>query len=76
MKISISPTEEMCSLEELCMDPEKCFLRVWQGTTEGGVAVEAYVLTIVPDKEGFEKFKTELPDFMFSSSAMQNIEEH
>lgn len=40
-------------------------VRIWSGTTAGGVPIEAYVLAITPNEEtDVARLKAELPPFM------------
>lgn len=51
-------------------------VRIWVGMTEGGVPIEAYVLSIVPiDGEHTERLAMEIPDFMVKSRQAYQIAE-
>jgi hypothetical protein len=66
MKIIIEPTQEIEEIQvprfSLAGDVEA---RLWQGKTDSGIEVEAFVLVFVPKhKEDYERLKAEMPDFM------------
>lgn len=62
MKATIEPTPE---LYDAPINGVKVPVRIWKGTTEGGVAIEAYVLSITPDNDAdAPRLKVELPAFV------------
>lgn len=64
MKITIEPTREMVNIT---LDGNAVAMRIWRGTSEGGVPVEMYVVSVVPDENFIEQFKKEVPPFMMPS---------
>lgn len=72
MKATIVPTRELYNAP---INGVKVPVRIWRGFTEGGVAIEAYVLSITPDEpEEHARLQTELPDFMRPSREMYSID--
>ncbi len=59
--IMMEPTEEMYDAP---INGQKIPVRIWIGKTDKGTEVEVLVLSIIPEAEDLEQFKTELPDFM------------
>lgn len=72
MKITIEATAEIF---EAPINGTKVPVRVWTGQTEGGIGIEAYVLSIVP-KEPLDhaRMASELPGCMRPSSQMFTID--
>jgi len=70
MKVTLEPTTKLVEL-----DGVKC--RIWEGTTERGVPVHAYILRVaVPDGrplEDYEQFALDLVETRAPSSAVQAI---
>lgn len=72
MKATLEPTSE---LYEAPINGVRVPVRIWKGLTEGGVRIEAYVLSITPDNsEDSNRLRDELPDFMVPSRQMYNID--
>lgn len=78
MKATLEPTPE---LFQAPINGVRVPCRVWRGTTEGGVPIEAYVLSIVPDPpipdlmaELSDQLKAELPPFMVPSRQLLDID--
>jgi hypothetical protein len=74
MKATLSPTPEMYVP---VINGSPVPTRVWRGTTEGGVPIEAYVLAIVPDPaddETHARLRAELPEFMRPARETFHIE--
>lgn len=71
MKMTIEPTPEMY---DASVNGQRVPVRIWKGTTEGGVPVEAYVLAIVPGEDGAEQLQKELPVFMRPSREAYTID--
>jgi len=72
MKATIEPTPE---LYDAPINGVKVPVRIWKGTTTGGVPIEAYVLSITPDHEhDIAAFKAELPPFMQPSRETYTID--
>jgi hypothetical protein len=60
--MTIEPTPEVY---EVPVNGVKVPMRVWHGYTAGGVEVEAYVFSIVPEHgEQTKSLRAELPEFM------------
>lgn len=71
MKITITPTRE---LYDVPINGQAVPTRIWSGVTEGGVVVEAYVISIVPvQASDTERLRAELPDFMVRSRQMYRV---
>ncbi len=72
MKVTLEPTAEIF---EAPVNGVKVPMRVWVGQTEGGVAIGAYVLSIVPiDTGDHARMKAELPSFMRPSRDVFTID--
>lgn len=72
MYLTIEPTEEMYNAP---INGQLIPIRIWHGYTEGGIAVEAYVLAIGPDSPlDATRFGAELPAFMKRSHEMYDID--
>lgn len=70
--VTVSPTRE---LYEAPINGQLVPCRVWKGFTAGGVAIEAYVISIVPLHEhDHERMKAELPDIMKPSREVYDID--
>lgn len=62
MKATLSPTSELFLA---CINGVNVPTRIWRGTTEGGIQIEAYILSVTPvSKQDHGMLKSELPDFM------------
>ena len=73
MKITIEPTPEVCTLDELQVDPDKCRMRVWRGLIEGKATADVYVFAVVPDTaEGAKLFRKESPDYIRPAREQQH----
>ena len=68
--ITVKPTQEIWNAT---INGTVIPLRVWEGVTSGGLAIDAYVLSIVPDDDTGQLSK-ELPSFMVKSREMFTIE--
>jgi len=72
MEMHIEPTPE---LYEAPINGVMVPVRIWHGFTSGGVAIEAYVLSITPvDHADSVALKAELPSFMRPSRDMFHID--
>jgi hypothetical protein len=72
MKIEIEPTPEVYKAN---INGQEIPLRVWKGRTSGGIEIEAYVLSIVPEHDtDHERMKAEMPPFMQRSRDAFHIE--
>lgn len=72
MKIMIEPSDEIYTANINGADVPT---RVWRGITLGGVAITAYILSIVPNdaEHDLERFKAELPPFMKPSREVFDV---
>lgn len=62
MKIVVAPTLEIWDAP---INGVKVPVRIWVGYTEGGIAIEAYVLSITPDAVADSpRLNAEMPGFM------------
>lgn len=72
MNIVLEPTREMWAAP---INGVKVPVRVWTGRTDGGVAIEAYVLSIVPiNVMDSPRLKVEIPEFMRPSRETFDID--
>lgn len=73
MRMTIEPTPEMCDAP---VNGRMIPVRIWHGHTEGGIEVEAYVVSITPvnGESDVEQLREELPDFMMRSRVMYDID--
>lgn len=72
LSIQIEPTPEMYDAP---INGVQVPVRVWKGYTQGGVQIEAYVLSIVPhDDEAVRALMAELPSFMRPSRELYAID--
>lgn len=74
MFITIEPTEEMFDFP--VKDGTTIPCRVWVGRTEGGIKIDAYVLSIVVPENATADLKKELPKFMVPSRERYATETH
>ncbi len=72
MKVIIEPTHEM---HDAPINGVAVPVRIWNGKTEGGTPIEAYVLSITPNNDlDRQKLQAELPDFMQPSRDAYTID--
>jgi hypothetical protein len=72
MKIEIEPTPE---LYEAPINDVLVPVRIWRGRTSGGVAIEAYILSVTPnDPADSDRLRSELPPFMGRSRDTYKID--
>lgn len=74
MNITIEPTPEMYAAP---IDGKVIPVRIWTGHTDGGIPVEAYVLSITPnDVADVDRLRASLPFFMVPSRKLYAIDGH
>lgn len=62
MNVLLEPTPE---IDWFIINGGRVPLRIWRGATDGGIAIEAYVLSIVPvDHADDARLKEAIPEFM------------
>ena len=72
MKLTIEPTLE---IYDAPINGVKVPVRIWQGVSEGGVAVEVYVLSVTPKRaEDLAALRREVPEFMRLSRETYRID--
>jgi len=74
MTVTLEPTPEMWLAP---INGTRVPLRVWRGTTSGGLAIEAHVLAITPankDASATEALRAELPPFMVRARDLYAID--
>lgn len=72
MNITIEPTPEKYDAP---INGVMVPVRIWKGRTEGGVEIEAYVLSITPNTpHDVARLKDELPPFMKPSRDTYTID--
>lgn len=73
MKIELEATPE---LYEVPINDTFVRVRIWKGKTDSGIAIEAYILSIVPKDKSIKaiaKFVEQLPSFMRPTREINKI---
>ena len=74
MKVTLEPTTKIVTLQTPSGEVPA---RIWEGTTESGMPVHAYITRIAIDKDApqevHEQFQTELQEQKAPSAAIQSI---
>lgn len=72
MKITIEPTVELFDVP--LVDGRTVPTRVWNGVTDKGIPVTAYVFSITCREKDLEAFQQEVPGFMVRSRDLHEID--